>query len=134
MRILLWFGAAGALALWSVLAWIGHGLVPAAVALTVAAPAWVGVDPSAAALVAETIEPLVPFAEGAIVLLWAIGALAILAAPLVIGRIARRSRHAADGAAGFALAWLERRRMRRAGAIGPAPHRRVDRRAGPTRW
>lgn len=139
MRILLWIGAAAALALWSLLALIGHGLVPALAGLIGAAPGWLGIDPAAAAPFAGAVGALVPVAEGAILLVWGLGALLILAAPLLLGRLARRARDASDGAAGLALAWLERRRRRRSTVIEGVARRVVapradDSRPEPARW
>lgn len=134
MAILLWVAAAVSLALWSVLAWVGHSLVPAAAGLIAAAPAWLGVDPATAALVTGVTAPLVPVAEGAIVLIWALGALVILAAPLLVRRVARRAREARDGAAGLALWWLERRRKGRPRVIEGVPRRVTDRRPGRAHW
>lgn len=139
MRFLLWIAAAAALALWSLLAWVGHALVPAAAGLIGAVPAWLGLDPAAAAPLAGVLDALVPVVEAALLLVWGLGALIILAAPVVVGRLARRARDASDGAAGLALSWLERRRRRRSSVIEGVAYRVVDgrvdpRHPGPARW
>lgn len=135
MRFLLWAAILIGLSVWTLLAWIGHGLVPVAADVVAATPAWLGVDASAAALVSGAIEALVPFAEWTIILIWALGALLLLGAPIVIGRA---SRHVGDGLASAALAWLGRRRAGRGQKVIAGIAKRIDTRAsGPysgSRW
>ena len=113
MRMLVWFGTFAALVVWSLLAWFLHGLVPAAADILAAAPAWLGGDATAVDLSAGIVEPLVPFTRWAVVLVWALGALLLVAAPLVLGRVARFAGRRRDDLALTALSWIERRRARR---------------------
>jgi hypothetical protein len=79
MRFLLWVIAIFCLALWSGLAWAGHAFMGAAAALLPA-------EPIVGTSAADWTLWLAGIGQGAVLLVWALGALAIIAAPLIVGR------------------------------------------------
>jgi|GEM_PF-7131652 len=83
MAAFLWVLAVVALVIWSLLGWVGFALVGVAAGLLAGVPG---------------VELLVPLAQGALFVLWVVGALVLLAAPVLLRRAARFAREAiADG-------------------------------------
>lgn len=84
MRALLWLLAIIGFALWSGLAWAAYAFVD------VSATWATGLVPGA--IVDGWTSALALVGKGAILLIWAIGSIAILIAPLILGRVLGRSR------------------------------------------
>jgi len=102
MRLILWPIALSVLALWSLLAWVGHGLVPVVGGWLTSAPQSLGLELDAAAgsSSAAAINWVVTIGEWVILAVWALGALLIFAAPVVVRRAVRAARNSAGAVRG----------------------------------
>jgi hypothetical protein len=103
MRTLVWMLAWASVALWSLVAWMGHGLVGFAGDVVADNADVAPVTPEGVELLSGLVDWIAWAGQGAVVAVWAIGALAILAAAAVVVRLlggrGTPARRATDGAA-----------------------------------
>jgi hypothetical protein len=126
MRAMLWAVALCTLGLWSTLAWAGHAMLPVVAGWVAGAPTALGAPPAAAEPVAAFVAWSVPMGEWLVTLLWAAGALLILAAPAVLARAIRAARQAVVATRRAQLGWHP--------ASAARARRRRPRRGTPLDW